>query len=200
MQSVYKSVHSTETEILRLKNDMLMAIDGRKAVVLVLLNLSVAFNTIYPEITCSRLERPLGLSGKPLAWFRSYLAARTQCVSVEEALSEVLCLLFGVPQGSVLGPVLFITYTMPLSRIAQIYGIQIHMYADDTQLYESYDVTDMEQRQEVTERLENYISDIQSWMATNKLQLNSNTTELLVLASSYFSKHSNDFQLQIYNN
>ena len=74
------------------------------------------------------------------------------------------------------------------------------MYADDTQLYESYDVTDMEQRQEVTERLENYISDIQSWMATNKLQLNSNKTELLVLASFYFSKHSSDFQLQIDNN
>jgi len=72
------------------------------------------------------------------------------------------------------------------------------MYADDTQLYVSYDVTDMEQRQEVTERLENCISDIQSWMVTNKLQLNSNKTELLV--SSYFSKHSSDVQLQIDNN
>ena len=75
------------------------------------------------------------------------------------------------------------------------------MYADDTQLYESYDVTDMVQRQEVTdhERLENSISDIHSWMVTNKLQLNSNKTELLVLASSYFSKHFSDFQLQIDN-
>ena len=74
------------------------------------------------------------------------------------------------------------------------------MYADDTQLYVSYDVTDMEQRQEATERLENCISDILSWMVKNKLQLNSNKTELLVLASSYFSKHSSDFQLQIDNN
>jgi len=71
---------------------------------------------------------------------------------------------------------------MPLSRIAQRYGIQIHMYADDTQLNVSYDVTDMEQSHEVTERPENCISDIQSWMVTNKLQLNSNKTELLVLA------------------
>ena len=199
MQSAYKSGHSTETALLRLKNDMLMAIDGRKAVVLVLLDLSAAFDTIDHEIMCCRLERLLGLRGKPLAWFRSYLAARSQCVSVEEALSEVLCLLFGVPQGSVLGPILFIIYTIPLSRIAQRYGIQIHMYADDTQLYVSYDVTDMEQRQEVIERLENCISDIQSWMVTNKLQLNSGKTELLVLASSYFSKHSSDFQLQIDN-
>ena len=62
----------------------------------------------------------------------------------------------------------------------------------------SYDVTDMEQRQEVTEGLENCVSDIQSWMVTNILQLNSNRNDLL--ASSYFSKHSSDFQLQIDNN
>ncbi|KAK2148097.1 hypothetical protein LSH36_516g01009 [Paralvinella palmiformis] len=135
MQSAYKSGHSTETALLRLKNDMLMAIDGRKAVILVLLDLSAAFDTIDHEIICSRLERLLGLSGKSLAWFRSYLAARTQCVSVEEALSEGLCLLFGVPQGSVLGPILFIIYTMPLSRIAQRYGIQIHIkHSSDFQL------------------------------------------------------------------
>ncbi|KAK2155223.1 hypothetical protein LSH36_246g06052 [Paralvinella palmiformis] len=178
---------------------MLMAIDGRKVVILVLLYLSVAFDTIDHEITCSRLERLLGLSGKPLAWFLSYLSARTQCVPVEEALSEVLCLLFGVPQGSVLEPILFIICTIPPSRIAQRCGIQIHMYADDTQLYASYNATDMEQRQEVTQRLENCISDIQSCMITNKLQRNSNKTVLLVLESSYFSKHFSDFQLQIDN-
>jgi len=122
MQSAYKSVHNTETALLRLKKDMLMAIDGRKAVILVLLNLSAAFDTINHEIMCSRLERLLGLSGKPLAWVRSYLADRNQCVSAEEALSEVLCLMFGVPQGSVLGPILFIIY-MSLSSIAQMYEI-----------------------------------------------------------------------------
>jgi len=144
MQSAYKSGHSTETVLLRLRNDMLVAIDGRKAVILVLLDLSAAFDTIDHEIMCSRQDRLLGLSGKPLAWFRSYLAVRTQCVSVEEALSEVLCLLFGVPQGSVMGPIVFIIYTISLSRIAQRYGMQVHMYADDSQLYVSYDVTDME--------------------------------------------------------
>ena len=197
MQSAYKSDHSTETALLHLKNDMLMAIDGRKAVILVLLDLSAAFDTVDHEIMCHRLERLLGLRGKPLAWFRSYLTARSQCVSVEEALSEIVCLLFGVPQGSVLGPILFTIYTLPLSKIADRHGIQIHMYVDDTQLYVSYDVTDMEQRQEVSVRLEKCISDIQSWMVTNKLQLNGSKTELVVLASSYFSKHSRDFHLKI---
>ena len=170
MQSAYKSGQSTETALLRLKNDMLMAIYGRKAVIRVLLDLSAAFDTVDHEIMCRRLERLLGLRGKPLAWFRSDLTARSQCVSVEEALSEILCLLFGVPQDSVLGPILFTIYTLPLSKIADRHGIQIHMYADDTQLYVSYDVTDMEQRQEVSVRLEKCISDIQFWMVTNKLQ------------------------------
>jgi len=77
MQSAYKSGHSTETALLRLKNDMLMTIDRRKVVILVLLDLSAAFNTIDYEIMCSRLESLLGLSEKPLSWFRSYLDART---------------------------------------------------------------------------------------------------------------------------
>ena len=164
-----------------------------------LLDLSAAFDTVDHEIMCRRMERLLGLRGKPLAWFRSYLTARSQCVSVEEALSEIICLLFGVPQGSVLGPILFTIYTLPLYKIADRHGIQIHMYADDTQLYVLYDVTDMEQRQEVSVRLEKCISDIQSWMVTNKLQLNGSKTELVVLASSYFSKQSRDFHLKIYN-
>jgi len=62
MQSACKSGHSTETALLRLKNDMLMAIDGRKAVVLVLLDLSTTFDAIDHEIMCSRLKRLLGLS------------------------------------------------------------------------------------------------------------------------------------------
>jgi len=77
MQSAYQSGHSTETGLLRLKNDMLMTIKGMKAVILVLLDLSAAFDTIDHEIMYSRLERLLGLSEKPLAWFRLYLDART---------------------------------------------------------------------------------------------------------------------------
>ena len=117
-QSAYKAGHSTETALLRVKNDLLMAVDGRKAVVLVLLDLSAAFDTVDHVIMCRRLENLLGIRGKALDWFVSYLSARSQCVSVEEALSDMLCLIFGVPQGSVLGPILFAIYTLPLSRIA----------------------------------------------------------------------------------
>ena len=69
------------------------------------------------------------------------------------------------------------------------------MYADDTQLYVSYDVTNMEQRQDVNVHLENCINHLQPWMVTNKLKLNGSQTALVVLASSHFSKHSRDLQL-----
>ena len=105
MQSAYRSGHSTETALLRMKNNILMTIDNRKAVVLVLLG--------------------RGLLGKSVF------------------------LIFKVPLGSVLGPVLFIICTLPLARIPHRHGLHIHRYANDTQLYASYDITDMEQTQDV---------------------------------------------------
>ena len=109
-------------------------------------------------------------------------------------------LLFGVPQRSVIGPVLFIIYTLPLARTVHGHGIQIHVYANDTQPYVSYDVTDIEHRHDVTVQLEKCINDLQSWMVTNKLKLNGSKTELVVLVSSHFSKRSSDLQVKIDKN
>ena len=103
-QSAQKSCHSTELSLLRVENNILLAIYNRKAVLLVLLDLSVDFDTVDNDIAFRTLESLLGLRGKPLPWFCSYLTARSQCVSVESCFC-----FFRVPQGSVLGPVLFIT-------------------------------------------------------------------------------------------
>ena len=117
-QSAYKSCHSTETALIRVKNDIMMAVDGKKAVVLVLLDLSAAFDTIDHALLFSRLEYMFGLTGCVLQWFRSYLRRCSQSVLIHEAISEALCLLFGVPQGSILGPQIFIMYTRSIGVIA----------------------------------------------------------------------------------
>ena len=80
-----------------------------------------------------------GQSGKVLEWFRSYPEQRSQSVSVHGILSDVQFSLSGVPQGPVLGPLIFTMYTRPLGITAQRYGVEYHLYADDTQLYISLD-------------------------------------------------------------
>ena len=113
MQSAYKKFHSTETALLRVHNDIMLSVDKGNAVVLVLLDLSAAFDTIDHNILLLRLHDIIGVTGTALQWFQSYLANRSQQVLIEDAVSPLSDLLFGVPQGSVLGPIIFTQYTLP---------------------------------------------------------------------------------------
>ena len=185
MQSAYKEKHSCETALLRVHNDLLEAVDNKKSVALVLLDLSAAFDTIDHNILLNRLCDRIGLCGTTLRWFKSYLHNRTQCVCLEEAISSAMSLLFGVPQGSVLGPILFSIYTLPIGDIARHHGIPIHFYADDTQLYASFSNNDKLDQDDKIGKLEQCIYDIQNWMKANKLMLNADKTELLVITSPH---------------
>jgi len=179
-QSAYKKFHSTETALLRVHSDIMQALDDKKCVLLILLDLSAAFDTIDHEILLERLHSRIGLSGKAFDWFKSYIHNRKQSVLINNTASTIWKLLFGVPQGSVLGPLLFIIYTSPLGDLLRKLGIRYHLYADDTQLYLTFDLIDAP---DMVTRIEEAVLLIKDWMAQNFLCLNDEKTEVLVLAS-----------------
>ena len=185
-QSAYKALHSTETALLKVQNDLLMSLDTMGGAVLVLLDLSAAFDTIDHSILINRLY-DLGVRGSALDWFKSYLGDRKQTILIDGSRSTETNLNFGVPQGSVLGPILFTIYTRPLGNIAKKFGLQYHLYADDTQLYVSFKPSDTQSVQSTIAKIEQCYIEIKQWMDNNMLKLNGDKTECLVVTNK---KHS----------
>ena len=175
-QSGFRVNHSTETALLKILNDLRLNYDSQKVTVLVLLDLSAAFDTVDHTILLTGLKH-IGLSGAVHKWFTSYLTDRTFMVSVDTCSSKVHEITCGVPQGSILGPVLFNLYMLPLGDVIRRHGVNFHSYADDTQLYISMFPDDTRPM----DALFNCILDVKSWMAENFLQLNQSKTEVLVI-------------------
>ena len=144
-QSAYKRFHNTETALLRVQNDTLCEIDNQKCVVLLLLDMSAAFDTVDHELLLERMAKRYGVKGNALKWFRSYLQDRKQFVMIDGTKSTMKELRYGVPQGSVLGPILYLLYTSPIGDIIKRHGLNYHLYAEDTQLYLSFKPTHAEQ-------------------------------------------------------
>ena len=111
---------------------LLPATDGKRVTLLALLDLSAAFDCVDHDILLHRLQSKFGLDGAVLSW--SFLSDRTQRVCFGDCLSSEILLLYGAPQGSVLGPLLFLLYTAEVFDIIASLGLTGHSYADDTQL------------------------------------------------------------------
>ena len=123
----YRACHSTETALVRVQNDILHTLDQDVAAILVLLDLSAAFNTIDHSILLSRMESFLGVIGSALQWFKSYLPGRKQRIKINDDFSENQEILWSVPQGSVLGALLFLIYIVPLAQLIRSYGLSMVM-------------------------------------------------------------------------
>ena len=185
-QSGFRLNHSTETALVKVSNDLLLASDNGLVSLLVLLDLSAAFDTIDHNILLQRLEQTLGITGAALCWFKSYLSDRFQFVHVNDKASLQTKVNCGVPQGSVLGPILFTLYMLPLGNIIRKHNIHFHCYADDTQLYLSMRPDEINQ----VVQLQECLRDIKSWMTCNFLLLNS-TKKLRSLYSALNTSEKN---------
>ena len=135
LQSLNRQHHSTETALLKVKNDILMNMNKGHVTLLVLLDLSAAFDTIDHSILIMSLQSRFGVWGQVLELFSGYLRNRSQRISVNGTLSDGFFLQYGVPQGSCLGPILFIIYASKLFEIVKAHLPDVHCYADDSQLY-----------------------------------------------------------------
>lgn len=182
-QSAYRKFHSTETALLKVHNDILQSLDQNNVTVLVLLDLSAAFDTIDHATLLHRLEHHFGITAKPLKWIASYLEDRYQSVCIDGKLSKPVLMKFSVPQGSVLGPKFYTMYTKPVGIICRKHGLQHHFYADDSQLYLSFKPTDQASQAETLCRVEACLKDIVFWMNSNMLKLNTDKTEVIVFSS-----------------
>ncbi len=189
-QSGFRSGHSTETVLLSVTEALRIVKADSKSSVLILLDLSDAFDTVNHQILLSTLSS-LDITGIPLRWFESYLTGRSFRVAWGGEVSKAHKSVTGVPQDSVLGPLLFSTYTTSLGPIIQAHGFSYHFYADDTQLYLSFRPDDPT----VAARISGCLEDISAWMKEHHLQLNLAKTELLVFPATPTLQH--DFTIQL---
>ena len=183
-QSAYKCGHSTETALLRAALlrvlDIVTTIGKGNGSFLVLLDLSAAFDTIDHSNLFDILEKYVGITGESLQFIKSYFSDRSQSTRIESIMSDIVHIICGVPQGSVLGPLKFCIQLLPLGAILRYHGIGYHIYADDTQLYLFFKC---DNPSKTLSKLNNCISDIRVWMIKNKLKINDSKTEFIVFRS-----------------
>ena len=180
-QSAYRSSHSTETALLKVTNDILCNMDNGRPTLLSSLDLSSAFDTVHHPTLLGRLKTSFGFTNTALSWITSYLQDRSQSVRYNGTISSSTHAFCGVPQGSVLGPLLFISYTSDLIPIVKSHGLNIHVFADDVMIYGSCTPSSVKL---LSDKLSTCLDSIISWLNSNRLQLNASKTQFIWCSSS----------------
>ena len=176
----YKTFHSTEFLLAKVVNDLLLTCDVKMATLVMLLDLSAAFDTIDPLKLLMILHDDFGVKGIALSWFKSFLIGRTQKVMINGEFSEEVSLDFGVPQGSILGPKLFNIYIQSFAPEMQAIGVEIEGYADDHQLRKKFHL--VLQYQVLTSGIDNIFTKAETWMIEFFLKINCSKTQIMVVA------------------
>ena len=172
-QSAYREHHSCETAIIKTIDDILQDFAADSFVIMTLLDFSAAFDTVDHNILIDKLEKRFGITETALSWFKSYLNDRTYKVKINNAFSSSQTLKYGVPQGSILGPILYSLNVAEIEDIAKYYKINIHVYADDVILYA---------KNSQLSNLNECLNQVKKWASKNYLKLNDNKTQLICLS------------------
>lgn len=186
-QSAYKAKHSCETLLLKVTNDIFISFDNSKCVIILLLDLSAAFDTVDHDILLDILWYELGFRGVVFKWFSEFLKNRRQSVSIDGESSDFRDVNFGVPQGSVIGPILFNIYVRNLIKVMEQRGFTVHGYADDHQMLYEFQIDF--QVAAVRRAIPLGLDFITNWMNKHFLKLNPSKSQVIIFSPADISKH-----------
>ena len=190
-QSGNKKWHSTETTVIKSTDAILSGFDKSELTAMVLLDMSKAFDSISHEILLLKLK-DVGASNTCLQWFRSYLSDRLQVVRINSTLSESLPLSSGVPQGSILGPLLFSIYVNDLPAVPQ--KCISHSYVDDTKLQVSFK---LQNKDIAVAEMNEDLFKVCNWCFRNYLLLNPDKSKLMVFGTRKMLPKLQDITLSL---
>ena len=192
-QSGFRPKHCTVTALIQMCDEWLENMDNGKLNGVVFLDIKKAFDSINHGILLNKMKKRFGISSIELKWFESYLSDREQQCSINEQLSSKKTITCGVPQGSILGPLLFLLYINDLPECLR--STTPCMYADDTQIFlSSYDAN------ELVVKLNSDLARVRNWLIENKLQMHPSKSKLMFIGSSYNLNNKNTEQPVVVNN
>ena len=180
-QSAYRQHHSCETSLVKLVNDILWAMEKQLITVVVILDLSAAFDTVDHDLLLEVLESRFGVVGTASKWYTSYLKPRSFRVSIRNSTSQARQLDYSVPQGSIQGAYLFIAYASTLDLIVQPSGLELNGFADDHSIRTTFRPSKLDHREEndTIANIEATMLTVKTWMDQVRLKLNEAKTEFM---------------------
>ena len=182
----YKKDHSCETLLVKLMDDIMIGVDNKSGVVVLIVDLSAAFDTVDHDVLIKILRSKYHISGNALAWIKSFLSGRSQSVKIGDSLSGTLSVLYGVPQGSILGPLLFNLYCASIDHAFKSAGFDSMGYADDNLGLRCFPA--FSSLSTLLSVVPNCIQSVNDWADAHFLKLNREKTQLMVFGDSQFRK------------